>query len=103
VYLNVWLVQRDPRFFDNPEQFYPERWEDNLEQSLPRLAYLPFGAGPRVCIGKAFAMMELILILAMTLQKFRLTLVTPAPIDLLPTFSLRPKQHVKMLLARQDR
>ena len=47
VYASQWVVHRDPRFFENPEQFCPERWEDNLEQRLPRCAYFPFGVGPR--------------------------------------------------------
>jgi len=100
VYVSQWVVHRDPRFFENPEQFCPERWEDNLEQRLPRCAYFPFGAGPRVCIGKAFSMMEATLILAMIAQKFRLTLVPQHPIELLPSITLRPKQGVKMLLAQ---
>ena len=100
VYVSQWVVHRDPRFFQNPEQFCPERWQDNLEQRLPRCTYFPFGAGPRVCIGKVFAMMEATLILAMIAQKFRLTLVPHHPIELLPSITLRPKQGVKMLLAQ---
>ena len=98
IYLSQWVVHRDPRFFANPEQFLPERWENNLEQRLPRCAYFPFGAGPRVCIGKAFSMMEATLILAMIAQKFRLTLIPEHPIELLPSITLRPKYGVKMML-----
>ena len=98
IYLSQWVVHRDPRFFANPEQFLPERWENNLEQRLPRCAYFPFGAGPRVCIGKAFSMMEATLILAMIAQKFRLTLIPEHPIELLPSITLRPKHGVKMML-----
>ena len=98
IYLSQWVVHRDPRFFVNPEQFFPERWQDNLEQRLPRCAYFPFGAGPRVCIGKAFSMMEATLILAMIAQKFRLTLIPEHPIELLPSITLRPKHGVKMIL-----
>ena len=100
VYVSQWVVHRDPRFFENPEQFLPERWENNLEQHLPRCAYFPFGAGPRVCIGKAFSMMEAMLILAMIAQKFRLALVPDHPIELLPSITLRPKQGVKMMLSQ---
>ena len=102
IYLSQWVMHRDPRFFDNPEQFLPERWADNLEQHLPRCAYFPFGAGPRVCIGKAFAMMETILILAMVAQKFRLTLIPNHSIELLPSIALRPKQGVTMSIAQQE-
>ena len=100
VYVSQWVVHRDPRFFENPEQFLPERWENNLEQHLPRCAYFPFGSGPRVCIGKAFSMMEAMLILAMIAQKFRLALVPDHPIELLPSITLRPKQGVKMMLSQ---
>ena len=64
IYFSQWGVQRDARFYKDPEQFNPDRWRDNLEQRLPRCAYFPFGAGARVCIGKAFSMMEMTLILA---------------------------------------
>lgn len=102
IYVSQWVVHRDKRFFDNPEQFLPERWKDNLEQRLPRCAYFPFGAGPRVCIGKAFSMMEAILTLAMVVQKFSFTLVQQHSIELLPSITLRPKQGVKMMLTRRE-
>ena len=66
-----WVVQRDPRFFDEPEKFRPERWGEERIKSLPKFAYFPFGGGPRVCIGNQFAMMELVLLLATIAQKFR--------------------------------
>src|SRR6185436_20006583 len=50
-----WSVQRDPRFFDDPDAFRPERWEGGLALRLPRFAYFPFGGGPRLCIGNTFA------------------------------------------------
>ncbi len=98
VYFSQWVVHRDARFFENPEQFWPERWQDNLEQTLPRCAYFPFGAGPRVCIGKAFSMMEATLMLAMIAKQFRLELVPDQSIELLPSITLRPKQGIKMVL-----
>src|SRR5579859_6529898 len=53
-----WVVHRDPRWFDEPERFLPERWEGDLAKRLPRFAYFPFGGGPRQCIGNSFALME---------------------------------------------
>ena len=99
IYFSQWAVHRDARWFDRPEQFDPDRWADNLEQRLPRCAYFPFGAGARVCIGKAFCMMEAKLILAMIIQKFHFALVSDLPIELLPSFTLRPKQGIKMAIA----
>ena len=101
IYFSQWAVHRDTRFYDRPEQFNPDRWADNLSQRLPRCAYFPFGAGARVCIGKAFSMMETTLILTMIIQKFRLTLVPEHTIELLPSFTLRPKQGVKMAIAQR--
>ena len=96
IYFSQWVVHRDKRFFEHPEQFNPDRWQDNLEQRLPRCAYFPFGAGARVCIGKALSMMEATLILAMVVQQFRLTLVSNAPIEPLASFTLRPKNGLPM-------
>ena len=99
IYFSQWAVHRDPRFFDAAEQFNPDRWANNLEQRLPRCAYFPFGAGARVCIGKAFSMMEASLILAIIVQKFSLSLTSDRPIEPMPSFTLRPKQEVMMLIS----
>jgi cytochrome P450 len=98
IYVSPWVVHRDARFFQNPEQFCPERWQDNLEQKLPRCTYFPFGAGPRVCLGKAFAMVQVMLILTMVVQKFRLILVSNQSLELLPSIALCPQQGIKMLI-----
>lgn len=98
VVVSQWVVHRDPRFFADPEKFLPERWQDNFEQTLPRCTYFPFGAGPRVCIGKAFSMMEATLILAMLANQFQFKLVPDQSIELLPSITLRPKQGIKMIL-----
>ena len=102
IYFSQWAVHRSARFYNNPEQFNPDRWMDNLEQRLPRCAYFPFGAGARICIGKAFSMMETTLILARIVQKFRLALVSESAIELLPSFTLRPKHGVKMAIANRE-
>lgn len=88
--LPQWVVQRDPRFFDEPERFRPERWGEERIKSLPRFAYFPFGGGPRTCIGNTFAMMEMVLVLATIGQRFRLRLQTGAKVEIQPTFTLRP-------------
>ena len=54
--ISPWVLHRDPKYFDEPESFKPERWQQNLAQRLPKFVYLPFGGGPRVCIGNQFAM-----------------------------------------------
>lgn len=85
-----WVVQRDPRFYDEPNRFRPERWGEERIKSLPKFAYFPFGGGPRVCIGQQFAMMELVLILATIAQKFRFRMQPGATVTPLPKFTLRP-------------
>ncbi|KAM3110365.1 cytochrome P450 [Phormidesmis sp. 146-33] len=96
-----WVMHRDPRYFGNPEKFTPERWADDLEKKLPRGVYFPFGDGPRVCIGKNFALMEAALILATIAQKFQLALVSDQAIELQPSITLRPKHGIQVVLKEQ--
>jgi cytochrome P450 len=93
-----WVVQRDPRWYDAPEEFRPERWEGDLLKRLPRFAYFPFGGGPRQCIGNAFALMEAALILATIARKFRLRLVPGHPVVPLASITLRPRHGVHVIL-----
>ena len=90
VLMPQWIVQRDPRFFEDPEAFRPQRWGEPRIKSLPKFAYFPFGGGPRLCIGNQFAMMELVLLLATIAQKFCFRLQPGATVTPLPTFTLRP-------------
>ncbi|MBE9193624.1 cytochrome P450 [Gloeocapsopsis crepidinum LEGE 06123] len=101
VFMSQWITHRDSRFFDQPEVFYPERWADNQINRLPRFAYFPFGGGQHICIGKAFAMMEAILLLATLASKFRLTLQPNHPVVLQPSLTLRPRHGMKMLLKKR--
>jgi cytochrome P450 len=73
MFICIYNQHRDPRYFQDPEAFRPERWEGGLEKSLPKFAYFPFGGGPRLCIGNAFFLMEGALILASLFQRFRFT------------------------------
>ena len=96
--VSPWLMQRSSKYFPNPEKFQPERWENNLEKQLPKGVYFPFGDGPRLCIGKGFAMMEATLILATIVQKFKLELLSEPPIVPFLSMSLRPKYGIKVLV-----
>jgi cytochrome P450 len=93
-----WIVHRDPRWFDEPEAFKPERWDNDRAKRLPRGAYFPFGDGPRICIGTHFAMMETVLILATVLQRYRLELAPGYRLELFPSITLRPKHGVLVVL-----
>lgn len=95
VSLAQWVVHRDPRWFDAPEEFCPERWEGDLMKRLPRFAYFPFGGGPRQCIGNNFAVMEATLLLAMIAQRFRIRLVPGHPVVPMPSITLRPRHGIR--------
>jgi cytochrome P450 len=101
VLMSQWIVHRDPRWFDNPLRFHPDRWSDGLASRLPKYAYFPFGGGPRVCIGNTFAMFEVPLILAMIAERFRLESVTEGPVRIQPAVTLRPGQPIEMRLVRR--
>jgi cytochrome P450 len=102
ILLSPYITHRDARWFDAPDDFKPERWLGDLEKRLPRLAYLPFGAGPRVCIGNAFAMMEARLILATIAQRFRLRPADQSAVYVDPLVTLRPRGGLRMVVeARQ--
>jgi cytochrome P450 len=90
ILMSQWVVQRDPRWFDEPEKFQPERWLNGSAQKLPKYAYFPFGGGPRLCVGNTFAIMELVLVLATIAPRFRFTLKPNHPIIPWATFTLRP-------------
>lgn len=94
VWMAQWVNHRDERFFPEPERFAPERWLGGLERSLPRFAYYPFGGGPRICIGNAFAMMEAVLVLATLLHRLDIECLDDAPIELSPVVTLRPKHPI---------
>ena len=91
-----WVTQRDPRYFDEPDSFRPERWANG--EASPKYAYFPFGAGPRQCIGNYFAMMEIVLLLATIGQKFRFALEPEHKVEVLPVLSLRPKNGIKVIV-----
>jgi cytochrome P450 len=90
VLMSQWVVQRDPRYFGDAERFRPERWGEDAIKALPKFAYFPFGGGPRLCIGNTFAMMELVLVLAVIAQRFQFRLQPGAVVTPQPTFTLRP-------------
>ncbi len=92
------VVHRDPRYFERPDDFVPERWRNDFEKTLPHCAYFPFGAGPRICIGNTFAMMEMTLALAMIAQRFQFTLDPGQHITMGVQFTLRPKPGVMTTL-----
>ena len=90
IYFSPWVLHRDPRYFPDPERFRPERWLDGSTASLPKYVYIPFGGGPRVCIGERFAMMEAVLALVTIVRRWRLEMAGPDPVPF-PSITLRPE------------
>lgn len=102
LFLTQWLVHRDARWFEDPQAFRPERWDNDLAKRLPRCAYFPFGDGPRICIGNHFAMMEAILILASIAGRYHLDVEPGQTLALLPSITLRPKWGLRMRVHRRE-
>ena len=96
-------MHRDPRYYEHPTEFRPERWADGLSERLPRYAYFPFGGGPRLCIGQSFAKMEANLLLATLAQQFRLRPAPGEQVTPRPSITLRPGDGMRMVLEERRR
>ena len=97
-----YLIHRNPRFYPNPLCFDPQRWTAESEANRPRFAYLPFGGGPRRCLGEHFAWMESALVIATIAQRWRLESVPGHPVEPELYVTLRPKYGMKMKLERRN-
>ena len=99
VLVSQYLIHRDERYFNRPQVFDPGRWISSSMAGRPRMAYFPFGAGGRSCIGEAFAWMEGVLLLATITQRWRLRPLEDAAVAVDPRATLRAKVHVRMRLS----
>ncbi|HND56063.1 MAG TPA: cytochrome P450, partial [Pirellulaceae bacterium] len=98
-----YVVHHDERWFPNPLSFDPDRFGPERVDSIPRCAYLPFGAGPRACIGAGLATLEMTLFVAALLQRFRLRPVEGQREPKLdPSMSLRPIGGMRLRASRRD-
>ena len=96
-----YITQRHPKWWQEPEVFRPERFAPENSAARPRYAYLPFGAGPRTCIGLNFAMTEILVVLALMLQRFCLRLaIDPAAVHAEPSVTLQPRPGVPVRLEK---
>jgi cytochrome P450 len=98
VAIGTWVTHRHPDFWEEPERFDPTRFTAARSAGRPRFAYLPFSGGARQCVGSSFAMLEARLVLAMLAQRFRLRLVPGHPVVPDPTFTLRPRFGLPMVI-----
>jgi cytochrome P450 len=99
----VYVLHRNPDYFPNPEQFDPDRFTPEREKELPRCAYMPFGAGPRICVGNYFALMEGHLLLATLAQRVTFELVPGQTIKADPskTVTLHPNHEVMVKVRKR--
>ncbi len=94
IFFAPWLLHRRPQDWPNPEDFRPERWLQNDKPA--KGAYVPFISGPRKCIGDAYAMMEMTMVMATLLQRARFERTTNAPLEPLPLLTLRPRGEFRV-------
>ena len=96
--ISTWALHRNPTFWDQPQRFDPERFSPDRSAGRPRFAYLPFGAGPHVCIGMGLAITEAVLILATLARRYRLEMTPGQRIELQQMVTLRPRGGIRMRL-----
>ena len=102
VFVSPYVIHRHPELWSNPEGFDPDRFTPERESQRPRFAYFPFGGGPRICIGNAFAMLEAQLVLATLLPRFRLELPPGHTPTVQPLVTLRPRGGLPMRVRMRD-
>jgi cytochrome P450 len=100
--LTPYITHRHPEFWARPHDFYPEHFAPEAVKARPRYAYYPFGAGPRVCLGKHFALLEATLVLAEVGQRYRLRLASDQVVGVRWSGTLRPDRDVFMTLETRE-
>ena len=101
VVIAPWLLHRDPRYFEDPLRFDPDRFLGANREKIDRWAYIPFGAGPRVCIGMTFALQEAVIVLAHMLKAFRFDLWPGQVVTPQQRITLRPRDGMKMVARKR--
>jgi cytochrome P450 len=99
IYVAIWCLHRHEKLWDEPNGFDPDRFAPEKVKARHRCAYLPFGAGPRICMGMNFAMLEMVAILATLVRDFRLEAVPGHRLELEPSFTTRPKGGLPLHVA----
>jgi cytochrome P450 len=96
VVVSPWLLHHDPRWWPEPDRFDLRRWEPDAVAARPRHAYLPFGGGPRMCIGEGFALAEARIVLETVARRWRLVAEPGQDVRPRPVVTLRPNGPVLM-------
>ncbi len=101
VTVSPWLVHRNRDLWPDPDMFVPERFAPERRDAIPRYAHIPFGAGPRICIGAAFAVTEMMVIVATLAQRFAPRVAPGHPVEVVSRGDLHPRHGMPMLLDRR--
>ena len=99
--MSQFTTQHDPSIWENPEEFNPDRFKDENIKKIHKYAYFPFGGGPRLCIGKPFALLEMKIILSKIYQKYIFELENTDTIYPTPHFTLRPSNDILLKIKKQ--
>ena len=102
VQISIYCAHRNPEIWQRADEFMPERWADESINEVPKYAYIPFGGGPRICIGNSFATMEANLLLATIAQRFRLRLIEGVEIVPQPFITMFPRDGLPMRLEARE-
>jgi cytochrome P450 len=99
--ISTYSLHRSPSYWPEPEVFDPDRFSEDNAKGRPTYAYLPFGGGPRLCIGNNFALLEMQLVLAILLRDFEVSLLSPDQVVVPdPMVTLRPRGGVRLTIKR---
>ena len=98
VLVSPYALHRHPGIWEKPEQFRPERFLPEQAERRPRFSYLPFGGGPRICIGNNFALMEMTLVVATLAQRYHMELLPEQGVEPMPLITLRPNKEILVYL-----
>lgn len=93
--VHQWAAHRHPQWFSEPDLFQPDRWRGDFAASLPKGLYVPWGSGPRVCIGNHFSALQMMVSLRHILSKFRLEAVEPFPGALRASITVAPRVPIQ--------
>ena len=98
----IYHTHRHPDIWDKPNEFIPERWSADNVDNIPKYAYLPFGGGPRICIGNSFATMEANLLLATIAQHYQFRLIDGVNVTPQPFITMYPRDGLPMRIEKRQ-
>lgn len=102
LFITPYFLHRDKRFFPSPGTFDPERWTEEQRRKRPKMSFIPFGAGPRVCIGEAFSMYHLVVIMAAICQRYDFHIMPEQRVDITARITLKPTYGMNMVMRRKQ-